>query len=111
MRMQATAFAVDSQPTAAGTAAHEGIVAADPKVLPLGTRIRVTGADAYNGVYTVTDTGSAVHGRHIDLKMSSAAEAKQFGRKIVRVRVLQVGAGKEDARQKDVAALAAPAQR
>src|SRR5690348_7693936 len=51
MTMKATAFSQDSQPTASGTAAHEGIVAADPALLPMGTRIQVSGAGAYDGVY------------------------------------------------------------
>ncbi len=103
--MEATAFSVDSKPTAAGTEAHDGIVAADPHILPLGTRIRVTRAGAYSGVYTVTDKGGAVKGRHIDVYVPSAAEAKQFGRKIVRVQILEVGAGPEDAREKEAAAV------
>ena len=40
--MQATAFVPATGATAAGTVPHEGIVAADPAVLPLGSRIRVT---------------------------------------------------------------------
>jgi rare lipoprotein A len=104
MRMEATAFTPKSGATAAGTVPHEGIVAADPAVLPLGSRIRVTGADSYNGIYTVTDTGSKVVGRHIDLCLGSTAEAKQFGKKIVRVQLLRRGAGKQDAREKDIAA-------
>jgi len=104
MRMEATAFTPGTGATAAGTVPHEGIVAADPAVLPLGSRIRVTGANSYNGVYTVTDTGSKVLGRHIDLCLGSAAEAKQFGKKIVRVQLLRRGGGKQDARVRDIAA-------
>src|SRR5580698_2993325 len=85
MRMEATAFAQDAKPTAAGTVPHEGIVAADPAVLPLGSRIRVTAAGVYNGIYTVTDTGAKIAGRHIDLYLTSDAEAKQFGKKTVLV--------------------------
>ncbi len=102
MRMEATAFAQHSKPTAAGTVPHEGIVAADPAVLPLGSRIRISGAGPYNGIYTVTDTGDRINGMHIDLYMSSAAEAKQFGKKLVFVRKLQTGTGKQDARDKDI---------
>jgi rare lipoprotein A len=104
MRMQATAFTPASNATAAGTVPHEGIVAADPAVLPLGSRIRVTGANSYSGIYTVTDTGNKVRGRHIDVCLLSAAEAKQFGKKVVRVQVLSRGAGKQDAREKDIPA-------
>jgi len=104
--MEATAFARAQQTTASGTEAHEGVVAADPNVLPLGTRIRVTGTEEYDGVYLVTDTGSKVKGRRIDLYLPSVAEAKEFGRKMVRVQVLKKGKGKDDARMKDGAKIA-----
>ena len=103
MVMEATAFTHARQATAAGTGAHEGMVAADPAVLPLGTRIRITGTNAYDGNYLVTDTGSAVKGRHIDLYLPSEAEAKQFGTKTVRVEIRQIGTGAGDARKKDTA--------
>lgn len=103
MMMEATAFARARHATSAWTIAHEGMVAADPRVLPLGTRIRVTGTNGYDGNYLVTDTGSAVKGRHIDLYLPSQAAAKQFGSQTVRVEIRQVGAGREDARKKDTA--------
>jgi len=102
IHMQATAFSNWKRPTSSGTAPHEGVAAADPSFLPLGTVIRVTGAGRYSGRYIVTDTGSKIGGRRIDLFIPSAAEAKQFGKKMVRVQVLDVGTGKQDARQKDV---------
>ena len=104
MRMEATAFTPANGATAAGTVPHEGIVAADPAVLPLGSRIRVTGANSYNGIYTVTDTGGKVRGRHIDLCLGSTAEAKQFGKKMVRVQLIHRGAGKQDAKENDIPA-------
>src|SRR5690242_17733013 len=78
MRMEASAFVLDAKPTAASTVPHIGIVAADPSILPLGSRIRIAGAGAYNGVYTVTDTGAHVIGRRIDIYVPSAAKAKRF---------------------------------
>lgn len=100
MRVKATAFALDGR-TASGTPAREGIVAADPDVLPLGSRIRVTGAGEYDGVYIVTDTGRRISGREIDIYVPTAAEAKQFGEQMVNVTLLEAGEGKEDARAKD----------
>jgi 3D (Asp-Asp-Asp) domain-containing protein len=85
-----TAYSV-SGITAKGTVTHEGIVAADPTVLPLGSVIRVSGAGAYSGVYAVTDTGSKVEGRKIDIYMPNTAEAKEFGKKHVTVSVLRTG--------------------
>jgi 3D (Asp-Asp-Asp) domain-containing protein len=102
LQMEATAFSNWKRPTTAGTAPHEGIAASDPSILPLGSVIRVTGAGPYSGVYIVTDTGEKIAGRHIDLFIPSRARAKEFGKKPVRVEVLDIGAGKQDAREKDV---------
>jgi rare lipoprotein A len=107
IKMQATAFSQGAQPTSAGTVPHEGIVAADPAILPLGTRIRLSDAGTYNGIYTVTDTGNKINGRHIDIYIQSVAEAREFGKKMVRVQVLETGSGKKDARAKDIPAAAA----
>ncbi len=91
MRMQATAYTEKATPTAAGTMPHEGIVAADPAVLPLNSWIRVSGAGAWNGVYHVRDTGEKIVGRRIDICMASAEQARRFGKKPVTVRLLKVG--------------------
>ena len=101
MAMKATAFAHATQPTAAGTIARKGIVAADPGVLPLGTRIRVLGPEAYARDYLVTATGAGIKGRHIDIYMPSLTAAKRFGSKIVRVMILEWGKGAQDARLKE----------
>jgi 3D (Asp-Asp-Asp) domain-containing protein len=88
MDFTATAYSVEGE-TAKQTNARKGIVAADPKVLPLGTRIRVHDAGQYSGEYTVEDTGRAIDGREIDIYMPADAEAKRFGKKRVRVEVLK----------------------
>ena len=87
MRFEATAYSVTGT-TASGMQTRRGIVAADPSVLPIGTRIRVTDAGAYSGVYTVTDTGPAVKGHTIDIFMADGAAAKRFGRRRVQVEIL-----------------------
>jgi rare lipoprotein A len=94
-RFEATADSTDGI-TAKGTVAHEGVVAADPAVLPLGSVIRVSGAGQYSGTYVVTDTGSKVAGRHIDIYLPSVSEAKQFGKKVVTVRVVSKGDNQKD---------------
>jgi 3D (Asp-Asp-Asp) domain-containing protein len=98
----ATAYSVEGT-GASGKWSHPGTVAADRKVLPLGTRIRVYGAGRYSGEYTVEDTGGNVDGHHIDLYMPRQADAKQFGRQRVKVVVLKYGddeAGTADPQQK-----------
>ena len=108
MVMKATAFARVGHLTASGTVAREGIVAADPAILPLGTRIRIVGSEGYDGNYLVSDTGAGVKGRHIDVCVRSRAEAKRFGVKRVRVIVQKTGGGKADARLKEEASLRDP---
>jgi 3D (Asp-Asp-Asp) domain-containing protein len=91
MRMEATAYAPTAKLTTDGTVAHEGIAAADPLIVPLNSRIRVTGAGPYSGIYNVRDTGEKIAGRRIDLCLPTAAAAKRFGKKAVTVRVLKIG--------------------
>ena len=85
----ATAYC-SGRETATGTRPTDGIVAADPAVLPLGSTIRVDGLHKrYDGVYRVMDTGSAVRGRQIDLYVRDCHEAIKFGRRNARVSVLE----------------------
>ena len=68
--------------TKAGTRVGPGVIAADPAVLPIGTQVRISGmTDAYDGVYTVMDTGLRIRGRRIDLYLTNCTEAVRFGRK------------------------------
>jgi len=87
MYMEATAFSVQGI-TAAGTWSRPGTVAADPSLLPLGTKIRVLEAGKYSGDYFVEDTGPAVKGSRIDIYIASNAEAKHFGKQRVKVVIL-----------------------
>ena len=90
LHFEATAYSIEGR-TAAGTRARRGIVAADPAVLPLGSRIRVLDAGRYSGEYVVEDTGAAIDGHAIDIYLASGREAKRFGRRRVRVEVLRRG--------------------
>ena len=90
MTFVATAYSLKGR-TASGTTGHAGTVAADPAVLPLGSRIQIKGAGKYSGDYTVTDTGASVKARRIDIHMATEAEAKKFGKQRVRVQILERG--------------------
>ena len=98
-RCQATAFSLKGA-TQLGTATQRGVVAADPAVFPLGTLIRVSGAERYSGTYVVSDTGSRVVGRRIDIYVPNTAAARQFGKKRVSVRVLRWAGGGQTAYSK-----------
>lgn len=86
---EATAYSIEGE-TASGRQTREGIVAADPDLLPLGSRIRVHDAGEYSGEYTVADTGRAINGREIDIYLRSDREAKEFGRRTVQVEVIEL---------------------
>jgi 3D (Asp-Asp-Asp) domain-containing protein len=88
MSFRATAYCKGTV-TAAGMTPAQGMVAADPAVLPLGSRIRLTGLTArYDGDYVVRDTGAAVRGRRIDLYIRDCREAVKFGRRTASVSIL-----------------------
>lgn len=88
--MVATAYCLRGL-TAAGGEVHHGTVAADPRVLPLGSRIRIHGR-RIGGTYVVEDQGAAVKGRRIDIFMPSCKQARRFGRQRVTVTVAGAGA-------------------
>ena len=89
IEFQATAYC-DSGITKSGVRTSAGLVAADPKVLPLGSVIQMEGPD-YPGIYQVMDTGRLVKGKIIDVFLPSLESAVEFGRQKVRVTVLRYG--------------------
>jgi 3D (Asp-Asp-Asp) domain-containing protein len=88
----ATAYAQQGV-TASGQYTHRHVVAADPALLPLGTRIKVTHAGRYSGEYVVADTGGKIEGRRLDIYLPSEPACRKFGRRRVKVKVLQLGNG------------------
>jgi 3D (Asp-Asp-Asp) domain-containing protein len=82
----ATAYCLKGR-TASGSGVRRGIIAADPRVLPLGTKVYMS-AGQYSGTYLVADTGGKIKGRKIDLWVPSQAEAIRFGRRKVSIKVL-----------------------
>jgi len=90
LEMVATAYAPfvcggsKSGRTACGMRAGKGIVAVDPRVIPLGTELYV---DGY-GYCLAGDTGGAIKGSRIDLGFNTYREAIRFGRRMVKVYIL-----------------------
>ena len=82
----ATAYSLRGR-TASGRLVTRGLIAADRRVLPLGTRVRIE-AGSYTGEYLVADTGGAVRGRKIDIWVPNTGEAMKFGRRPVKLTVL-----------------------
>lgn len=71
--------------TASGIRLRPGVVAVDPKVIPLGTTLYIEGY----GMAIAGDTGGSIKGNRIDLCMGSRGEVNRFGRRTVTVHVLR----------------------
>jgi len=72
--------------TAMGIRAVRGIVAVDPTVIPLGSELYIEGY----GFAVAADTGPSIKGSKIDLYYETLAEAKQFGRRNLKVYMLRL---------------------
>lgn len=79
----ATAYSLMGK-MANGQNVHQGAIAGDPRILPLGTVVHIEGM----GTFTVKDTGGAIKGNRIDIWMPSTRNAKVFGRKKINVRII-----------------------
>lgn len=95
---KATAYCLRGK-TASGRMVRRGIVAADPRVLRLGTRIRLTGGK-YTGHYIVADTGGKIKGRILDIWVPSCAEARRWGRRTVYVKKVGKAKSKKKSRRR-----------
>ena len=71
--------------TSTGLRAQYGVVAVDPRVIPLGTKLFIEGY----GFALAADKGSAIKGNRIDLCYNSRAQCMQFGRRKVVVHILK----------------------
>jgi 3D (Asp-Asp-Asp) domain-containing protein len=89
LHMVATAYTAScigcSGITASGRPAGHGVVAVDPRFIPLGSRLYIPGY----GHAVAGDTGSAIRGNRIDLGFNSLRDALLFGRRAIMVYVLR----------------------
>jgi 3D (Asp-Asp-Asp) domain-containing protein len=82
LRVDAVAYSSPGM-TASGIPARRGVVAVDPKVIPLRTRLFVPGY----GKGIAADVGTAIKGRLVDVWFPTLAEARAWGRKTVVITV------------------------
>lgn len=77
--------------TATGARVKRGIIAVDPSVIPLGTRVyvEVPGNAADYGYAVAADTGGAIKGNKIDVYLESTGESSSWGVKRVKVYILK----------------------
>src|SRR5262249_33374172 len=93
----ATAYTLRGR-TASGRPVSRGLIAADPRVLPLGSKVRLE-AGEFRGDYLVADTGGTVRGRRVDIWTPSNRQAFRFGRRTVKLTVLSYGPKKGAAKK------------
>lgn len=74
--------------TRSGTKARVGVIAVDPRIIPLGTKVYIE-SPHINMVAIAEDTGGAIKGNKIDIYMNDQSTVDRFGRKKVRVYVLE----------------------
>lgn len=76
--------------TASGMQARYGVIAVDPRVIPLGTRLYITAPDGSwtYGEAIAGDTGGAIKGNKIDLFYNTRSECMSFGRRSATVYIL-----------------------
>lgn len=60
--------------TASGTKVVPGVIAVDPKVIPLGSEVQIEGK-----IFFALDTGRAIKGNRIDIYIPSHSQALKFG--------------------------------
>jgi 3D (Asp-Asp-Asp) domain-containing protein len=71
-----------------GTQIRPGVIAVDPKIIPLGSRVFLQYPDGHGEYAVAEDTGGAIKGNRIDVAKWTRDQAKDFGIKHVKVFVL-----------------------
>lgn len=69
--------------TSTGLPVEPGIAAVDPEIIPIGSTVVIDGQR-----YLAADTGSLVKGLHVDVAVSTHAEAEAFGEQLAEVWVV-----------------------
>ncbi len=76
--------------TATGVPLDRGVIAVDPKIIPLGSRVYIEALDGSwsYGYAVAADTGGAIKGYRVDLCYRTKSECREFGRRPCRVYIL-----------------------
>ena len=91
MELSATMYCLRGE-MRTGVRTRDGMAAGDPRVLPLGSVVRVAHPDGRPiGIFVIMDTGGAIKGNKLDIYVDSCPEAVRWGRRPVVAEVLQIG--------------------
>lgn len=77
--------------TASGEFVKRGMIAVDTDVIPMHSKVLITGAGHLDGIYLAKDTGGAIVGNRIDIYVTTKSEAFKFGRRNVKLYVIREG--------------------
>lgn len=80
-----TAYCLQGR-TRSGTPVRWGVVAVDPRVIPLGSKIQIEG---FGEIFVAEDTGGGVRGNWVDIWFDNCAAARAFGMQSRRVTILE----------------------
>ena len=75
----------NSSRTASGTLVRRGVIAVDPAVIPLGTKVFIPGY----GKAVAEDVGGDIKGHRIDVAFDTHEEAMQFGRRDLEIIIIE----------------------
>lgn len=75
----------NSKHTASGTLVRHGVIAVDPNMIPLGTRVFIPGY----GEAVAEDIGGSIKGHRIDVAFDSHEEALAFGRRDLEIIIIE----------------------
>lgn len=84
LQVQASAYTYTGNRTATGQTPAVGMVAVDPSVIPLGSRLYIEGY----GYAVAADTGGSIKGAKVDLFMEDRAQCLSWGRRTVKLYIL-----------------------
>ncbi|WP_407305945.1 3D domain-containing protein [Desulfosporosinus sp. SB140] len=83
--VESTAYTYTGNKTATGLPPRQGLIAVDPRVIAMGSKVYVEGY----GYAIAADTGGDIHGNRIDVFFSTFRQCLDWGRKPVRIHILK----------------------
>jgi len=84
LNVDSTAYTFTGNKTATGVQPSQGMIAVDPKVIPLGSRVYVEGY----GYAIAADTGGAIRGNRIDVFFPTLRQCINWGRKSIHIYII-----------------------
>src|SRR5665648_179784 len=85
LNSESTAYTFTGNKTATGIVPRQGIIAVDPKVIALGSKVYVEGY----GYAIAADTGGDIRGNRIDVFFPTLRQCINWGRRVVRIYVIK----------------------